>query len=85
MRRPLVFVPLADKRLSELRCSVEEDGTLLVTYDASLFDETVVRYSRMSIQDRKSASVPRTTGTRYPDQMNYGRTAGPWPSAQRRL
>ena len=39
MTRPLVFVPLADKRLSELRCSVEEGVTLLVTYDASLFNE----------------------------------------------
>ena len=37
--RPLVFIPLADKRLSELRCSVEEGVTLLVTYDASLFNE----------------------------------------------
>ena len=39
LMRPLVFVPLADKRLSELRCSVEEGVTLLVTYDASLFNE----------------------------------------------
>ena len=37
--RPLVYVPLEDKRLSELRCSVEDDVTLLVTYDASLFNE----------------------------------------------
>jgi len=36
--RPLVYVPLEDKRLSELRCSAEEERTLLVTYDASLFD-----------------------------------------------
>jgi hypothetical protein len=39
LMRPLVFVPLADKRLSELRCSVEKGVTLLVTYDASLFNE----------------------------------------------
>lgn len=39
LMRPLVFVPLVDKRLSELRCSVEERITLLVIYDASLFDE----------------------------------------------
>ena len=39
MTRPLVFVSLADKRLSELRCCVEEGGTLLVAYDASLFND----------------------------------------------
>ncbi len=37
--RPLIFVPLADKRLSELRRSVEKGATLLVTYDASLFND----------------------------------------------
>ena len=37
--RPLIFVPLADKRFSELRCSVEKGATLLVTYDASLFND----------------------------------------------
>ena len=39
MRRPLVYIPLEDKRLSELRCSVTEGVTLFVTYDASLFNE----------------------------------------------
>jgi hypothetical protein len=39
LMRPLVFIPLTDKRLSELRCSVEESVTLLITYDASLFNE----------------------------------------------
>jgi len=39
MMRPLVFVPLEDQRLYELRCSVEESATLLITYDASLFNE----------------------------------------------
>lgn len=38
MMRPLIFVPLEDKRLSELRCSVQEGDTLLVAYDASLFN-----------------------------------------------
>ena len=37
--RPLVFIPRADKRFAELRCSVEEGVTLRVTYDASLFNE----------------------------------------------
>jgi hypothetical protein len=39
MTRPLVFVPLADKRLAELRCGMEERGALLVAYDASLFND----------------------------------------------
>jgi hypothetical protein len=38
-RRPLIRVPLGDKRLSELRCSVQDVGTLLITFDASLFNE----------------------------------------------
>jgi hypothetical protein len=37
--RPLIFVPLDDNRLSALRCSLEESATLLVSYDASLFNE----------------------------------------------
>jgi hypothetical protein len=37
MTRPLILVPLADQRLLELRCSVDEGNMLLVGYDASLF------------------------------------------------
>jgi len=37
--RPLIFVPLADTRISELHCSIEKGATLLITYDASLFNE----------------------------------------------
>jgi hypothetical protein len=37
--RPLIYVPLADERLAELRCSVEKGTTLLVAYDASLFNK----------------------------------------------
>ncbi len=42
--RPLIFVPLADRRFSELRCSLEQGAmgrgaTLLVAYDASLFND----------------------------------------------
>jgi len=39
LNRPLIFVPLADSRLSGLRCSIEDRDTLLVEYDASLFNE----------------------------------------------
>jgi hypothetical protein len=35
MTRPLVYIALADQRLSALRCSVEEGVVLLVTYEAS--------------------------------------------------
>ena len=35
MTRPLIYLALADERLSALRCSVEEGVVLLVTYDAS--------------------------------------------------
>ncbi len=38
--RPLILVPLADNRLPELRCSLEKGTILLVSYDASLFNET---------------------------------------------
>ena len=37
--RPLIFVPRADNRLSQLRRSLEGGGTLLISYDASLFNE----------------------------------------------
>jgi hypothetical protein len=39
MTRPLVYIPIEDQRLSEVRCSVKEGGTLLVAYDASLLNE----------------------------------------------
>ena len=39
LMRPLIYIPLADKRLSALHCSVQKDDTLLVAYDASLFNE----------------------------------------------
>ena len=39
LTRSLIFLPLNDDRLSELRCSREGNATLLVCYDASLFDE----------------------------------------------
>jgi hypothetical protein len=39
MTRPLIYLRRADRRLSKLRCSVEED-TLIVAYDASLFNES---------------------------------------------
>jgi hypothetical protein len=39
MLRPLIYLPIEDGRLSALRCSVEEDVTLLVTYDASLIND----------------------------------------------
>jgi hypothetical protein len=35
----LVYLPLADQRLSKLGCSIEHGTTLLVAYDASLFNE----------------------------------------------
>jgi hypothetical protein len=38
MARPLFFVPLDDKRLAELRCSIDQDRALIVTYDASLLN-----------------------------------------------
>jgi hypothetical protein len=37
--RPLIFVPLSDARLSKLRCELVDGGTLLISYDASLFNE----------------------------------------------
>ena len=37
--RPLVLLPRADDRLASLQCSLEGTATLLVSYDASLFDE----------------------------------------------
>ncbi len=37
--RPLIFIPLADQRLSALYCRIEEGGALLVSYDASLFND----------------------------------------------
>jgi hypothetical protein len=37
MTRPLLLVPLEDKRLSELCCCAEKENTLVVAYDASLF------------------------------------------------
>jgi hypothetical protein len=37
--KPLIYVPLDHENLSELCCSIEESGALLVEYDASAFDE----------------------------------------------
>jgi len=37
--RPLIRVPLEDKRLSELQCSVQDGGTLLIVFEASLFSD----------------------------------------------
>ena len=37
--KPLIYVPLDHKNISELSCTIEESGTLLVKYDASAFNE----------------------------------------------
>lgn len=37
--RPLIYVPLDHENISELECSIEESGALLVRYDASAFNE----------------------------------------------
>ena len=37
--RPLVYVPLAHERFSELDYSVIDDNTLFITFDPSAFDE----------------------------------------------
>lgn len=37
--KPLIYVPLDHENISELHCSIEESGALLVEYDASAFNE----------------------------------------------
>jgi hypothetical protein len=37
--KPLIYVSLDHKNISELRCTIEESDTLLVQYDASAFNE----------------------------------------------
>ena len=38
--RPLIYVPLADApHLAALDCTIEKDGVLLITFDASTFNE----------------------------------------------
>ena len=40
MFRPVIYVPLADSaHLTALDCTVEKEGVLLITYDASLFND----------------------------------------------
>ncbi len=39
LNRPLIYVPLEHENISELGCSIEESGALLVTYNASAFNE----------------------------------------------
>ena len=37
--KPVIFVPLKDERFSELKCSVEKNDILFITFDASAFNE----------------------------------------------
>lgn len=37
--KPLVYVPFQHKRFEELYCTFEKENTLLITYDASAFND----------------------------------------------